>query len=761
VGQTFVSQNAGLNGVEFYLIPEADLKGEFQIHLRPLPSNSDDILTFTLTDEFLENEGFYNFDFRPQPDSFRKYYYVFLEFRGEGNLWLASAPGNEYLEGALYVNHQAQNRNLSFNLNYQSGYAFLDFGREVLYWGYLSSVAIFLFVVPGLSIVSWMSPRWKIQNWYSKVIIGIGLSLGTYPVLYLLSNLVGLKPAATLAWIPGALGSIILVLQAYLRLKLTSLPEKIRTWLKSDQLIPDLMTILVVALIIFSRFFITRVVDLPMWGDSLTHSMVSQLIVDNGGLFSSWTPYAELESFTYHFGFHTQVAVFHWITNIPVPQATMWMGQIINIFAVLGLFPIAKLLGRSKWAGVAALIVAGLMISMPNFYTNWGRYTQLAGQAVLPAVFLFANQLREENKINITSAITMGWIMGGLGLIHYRVLIFGIVLILVLISDQIVRTRAIKVIFNFAIATLLGMTIFMTWFTRLLGGKWLTNAVELASTPASSASPWIQSYNAIGDVYVYLPLFVWILLLVSAVWGIIKRSKLALVILIWWALLLLLANPHLIGLPGQGILSNFAVFIAMYIPAAVMIGGALGWLLALQPKLKWIYLVLLVLVATLGALSRFNDLAPQKHSLASRPDIHAWAWITENTPPSAKFLTNAFFAYGGNLVVGSDGGWWLPLMTQRRSNLPPISYGTEKGARPDNIRWQNEFVEQLQILGIDSENAVELILEREITHIYIGQQQGSVNSFGSIIFDPDLLNSSPLFEPVYHQDRVWIFEVIR
>jgi hypothetical protein len=177
--------------------------------------------------------------------------------------------------------------------------------------------------------------------------------------------------------------------------------------------------------------------------------------------------------------------------------------------------------------------------------------------------------------------------------------------------------------------------------------------------------------------------------------------------------------------------------------------------------LKWIYLVLLVLVATLGALSRFNDLAPQKHSLASRPDIHAWAWITENTPPSAKFLTNAFFAYGGNLVVGSDGGWWLPLMTQRRSNLPPISYGTEKGARPDNIRWQNEFVEQLQILGIDSENAVELILEREITHIYIGQQQGSVNSFGSIIFDPDLLNSSPLFEPVYHQDRVWIFEVIR
>jgi hypothetical protein len=489
--------------------------------------------------------------------------------------------------------------------------------------------------------------------------------------------------------------------------------------------------------------------------------MVSQLIVDNDGLFSAWEPYAGLESFTYHFGFHTQVAVFHWITKIPVPQATLWMGQIINTLAVLGLFPIARALGRSKWAGIAALVIAGLMISMPNFYTNWGRYTQLAGQAVLPAVFLIAMKLREDNKINFTSAIILGWIMGGMGLIHYRVLIFAILLIFILVSEQLIRTRAINLIYNFAIATLLGGTIFMTWFTRLLGGKWLANAVELASTPARSASPWIQSYNAIGDVYVYLPLFIWILLHISAGWGIIKRNKLALMIIVWWVFLLLLANPHVIGLPGQGILNNFAVFIAMYIPAAVMIGGALGWLLALQPKLKWIYLVLLFLVASLGLFSRLDDLAPRKHSLASRPDIHAWAWIRENTPPSAKFLTNAFFAYGRNLVVGSDGGWWLPLMTRRQSNLPPISYGTEKGPIPDYINMQNEFIDQLQILGIDSEKSLALIQAREITHVYVGQQQGSVNSSGSIILDPDILNSSSLFEPVYHQDRVWIFEVIR
>ena len=53
-----------------------------------------------------------------------------------------------------------------------------------------------------------------------------------------------------------------------------------------------------------------------------------------------------------------------------------------------------------------------------------------------------------------------------------------------------------------------------------------------------------------------------------------------------------------------------------------------------------------------------------------------------------------------------------------------------------------------------------MIRDREISHIYVGQQQGSVNSSGLILLDPDLLSASSFFKPIYHQDRVWIFEVI-
>jgi hypothetical protein len=46
-----------------------------------------------------------------------------------------------------------------------------------------------------------------------------------------------------------------------------------------------------------------------------------------------------------------------------------------------------------------------------------------------------------------------------------------------------------------------------------------------------------------------------------------------------------------------------------------------------------------------------------------------------------------------------------------------------------------------------------------VSHVYIGQQHGKVNSSEGGLNLEELL-SSPHFRPVYHQDRVWIFEII-
>ena len=54
--------------------------------------------------------------------------------------------------------------------------------------------------------------------------------------------------------------------------------------------------------------------NVPLWGDSQQHSTIVQLILDHGGLFDDWAPYADIQSLTYHFGFHAFAASIAWLT---------------------------------------------------------------------------------------------------------------------------------------------------------------------------------------------------------------------------------------------------------------------------------------------------------------------------------------------------------------------------------------------------------------------------------------------------------------
>jgi hypothetical protein len=156
-----------------------------------------------------------------------------------------------------------------------------------------------------------------------------------------------------------------------------------------------------------------------------------------------------------------------------------------------------------------------------------------------------------------------------------------------------------------------------------------------------------------------------------------------------------------------------------------------------------------------------NDLHPERYALLTRPDLRAASWIKDNLHPEATLLVNSFFAYGGTLIVGSDGGWWLPVLTKRHTTLPPLNYGTERGPRPDYRQWINELTKTINEKGLTSSVVLNMLHERKITQVYIGQRQGRVNYYGPGVFDPRQLSEDPHFRAVYHQDRVWIFEVVQ
>ncbi|RME43034.1 MAG: hypothetical protein D6791_16435, partial [Chloroflexi bacterium] len=112
-----------------------------------------------------------------------------------------------------------------------------------------------------------------------------------------------------------------------------------------------------------------------MWGDSYHHTLIAQLLADHGGLFQSWEPYVPLRSFTYHFGFHSNVVLFHWLTGTPILQSVIVVGQILNALAPLMIYPLVRRLGGSEWTGLIAVLIASLLSPMPAGYVNWGRYT--------------------------------------------------------------------------------------------------------------------------------------------------------------------------------------------------------------------------------------------------------------------------------------------------------------------------------------------------------------------------------------------------
>jgi hypothetical protein len=429
---------------------------------------------------------------------------------------------------------------------------------------------------------------------------------------------------------------------------------------------------------------------------------------------------------------------------------------------------------------------------MPMYYVNWGRYTQLAGQVILPvAIYLVWVTLEAEPRIFDlpVSAGETNWskwrhripydagrmaltclILGGLALTHYRILIFAILFIAAFFILRIRReTWRALLARTFWIGIGAGL-LFLPWFIHTFAGKiTLTFATQL-TTQAESVSIATQQYNAIGDLSSYLPTLLWLILPVSIIWGLWRREKGVALISLWSILILLAANPQWLRLPGEGALSNFAVFIAAYIPVSVLAGYLLGQLTSYKLKSesapKSFALALLIsmfvfAVGLWGAHERLSDLQVMPDALVTRPDIQAAEWIQENTPQDARFLVNSFFAYGDTLIVGSDGGWWLPLLARRQTTLPPINYGSEGGPRPDYTLWVNSLTAEIQNKGIAHPDVLALLHARGVAYVYVGQRQGRVNYGGPYMLEPKQLLASPNFRLVFHQDRVWVFEIVQ
>ncbi len=796
VGQSFVSRQAGLQGIEVYVELPENQSGSLVLHLRESLDAAEDIQQSVISLADLSTpSGWVRFPLTPLPDSRAKYYYFFIEGGADlanGRIPLQYSSADSYADGLLYINHQPQNEQLTFRLSYSRPAMLYDLAAGIIVSLARGTLVLLVFTLPGwalLLLFQLKSGRTVICHWLEGASVVVALSLALYMFLFLWVNWVGLYPGKLLVWAIVILSGAFLIWHYRLwRLRWHVVTAAVRGWAASDTVWADSALLFVLFIAAAGRFLMIRGLDMPFWGDSVQHAVITQRIIEHGGLFQSWQPYSPHTTFSFHFGFHLNSAVFAWMTGMNGAQALLWGGQLFNLFAAFTLYALAYRL-KGPWAGVIAVLAAGLLLKFPLFYTNWGRYPQMMGQAILPAAawwtWVTLTEDGEKLRRNMPWMISGGCLIAGSMFSYYRMafhyLAFAAAAIMV--SFHALRDlwswRRWQTLATTAVTTLILM---LPWIVRLASHALLPTTAQAVS-PAkgvllkASTQPLalphgatIPITQAVSDIWQQLEAIsvTWtapqMLLLLLGTAAVVWWGRKTAVPVLWLLTLLLLPALKVLPLPGVSIIDAFTIQTSLYMPMA-LIWAVVGGSILSRLARRWQPLILLsIILLSVFRLPTMLQTLDSHFDLSTRPDMRAAAWINENLPEDAFFLINGFEFK--NTPAANDAGWWLPLLTKRQTTIPP-QYATfvEKPEVDGYRQITTDFVLNLYANPPETAAGKALICDfpYPITHVYVGQEQGTADeaSLERPLLSPEGLLADPAFTLVHRQDRVMIFEFDR
>ena len=769
-GQTFVAEYRGLSAVDLYLQPGTTSDGSLHLSLFENPSDDTPTASAHLPLASLTGPGFYRLSFDALTDSSLRSYYLALDIEGAGDVALGSATGGIYTSGALYLGNAPVDGQLTFRPLYDPPQIALGLAGEASQWALWMAVAVLLFALPGWAL---LHLRASGLSWFERAAMAGSIGVALYPVLFMIADLVGVRGGRGLVWVVPALALIYIVWRAWRTLGARA--EALRgtpgdsTSRQARDGAASIALAGIVALVVITRFFAIRMIDVPTWGDSVQHTVMAQRMFENGGLFDSWMPYAPYSTLTVQFGFPAIAALYMWALGMASPQAVLVAGQVLNLLAVAALYPVATRLARGNpWAGVWAVLVAGLLSPMPAFYVNWGRYAQLAGLASLPAALWLVWDALEENRARWRRSILVALVIAGTALAYYRmtffVVAFCVALLLVWAPSAYGNSarRWGTGLRALALIALLSGALFLPWAIHVAGSP-LAASMEGGIAQGGTLQAVLAELATWKDAPLYVPPMLIAVSAIALAWAAWRKAW-SVVALGAWAVLLALYNAgRLIHLPGANMMQSFAVMISVFIP----VGWLCGWLVS--QVAAWVErrtamagrVVLVVSTVALGVWGAWQARSipnPALFGMVTRPDLRAMAWIRENTPADARFLVEGFRIYNGRSAVGSDAGWWLPLLAGRANTMPPqYALLNERPNDPDYAREVVELVARLEVISPASPEGMRLLCDEGITHVYIGQGQGLIGSGVQQLFAPEDLASQSAFDRVYHEDRVHVY----
>lgn len=635
----------------------------------------------------------------------------------------------------------------------------------------LVGVLIIMLLLPGSALLEW-SGVWRSWSLLQRAVVAVALSIAAYPALFYAAHAMLPFAALNRTVLLCLLGACALFLAWHL-------PRRWHSWRRPDAL--EWCALFIFVLTILTRLWLAHQHPYPAWSDSLHHALLTRLTAEQGRLATSLQPYFPIELDMYHLGLYALSATLQALSGAPAHMSLHWMAQLLNGLCGLGIFLVLdRLVGRV--GAVVGAATVGLFLAQPAFYVNWGRFTQVASQTILPIAWLMTVETVRMWTITphaagsdtvsgprfarpqLWAAVLSGLVTAGIFLLHFRVAIFYLPLLAVSLPPLLWRAhrngRLSSALWGVAWVGASALLFVLPVLWNALRTYFALHAQLPEQTLVSpeEIAEIVEGYYALSwDTVPYLaakPFWLWLGAGLGVV-GMLRRSFVSGVSLLWTGLLVLLGYTYLLDISQLRVTNLSAILIMLYLPLSLVIGAGVAEALALLPvrfrDVGRVLLVAVLLVAVLPAAgARITAIEPFRF-FVTPADEAAMAWIDENISADARFAVNTTF-WLPNAPHGTDAGYWLPYFT---------GHETTASAMPLNaasIAYQSEILELSRLVkAAQSEPAaLDALSDRGVKYIYIGQR----GNFADPGLQAAALEATGRVEVLYQRDGCTVLRIL-
>lgn len=586
-------------------------------------------------------------------------------------------------------------------------------------------IIFFMLTIPGWALISITNywTRWLVlQRW----VIAISLSIAFYPLLFYITRFVfpnlQLGPNKLLA-----IGFFFLVFIFY------KLRRNFRMQFMFDRY--EVLTIVLIFITLLTRIIVLSEHPYPAWSDSLHHTLLTELTATNGILPYTLSPYEPVSLDMYHLGLYSITGSLQMLAGIPAYTSLQWISQIFSGLCGIGIFLFLDKFANRKSA-IVGLIVAGLISFQPNWYFNWGRFTQLASQTIMVVgICIFWEIIinfpqKNISKLNLFYSIFLASIVNAaIFLLHFRVAIFYLSGLLIIIIYELFKNRKSNHEKRILLFTgLMGLISLVLIIPTILP------AIKIFMEKAFSSREMIS--NSLADMTAYKTPFAaiftigvrkWLffLTIILMVFSIIKKNVVVIGILIWVLLLYGLGYIYLLKIPEIIFTNIGAVLIMLYIPMSLIIGLSYSEVEKLIPysNTRIFLFSSIIIVGVFFGYIRTKDLDESRFFLTEK-DIQAMSWIISNVPENSIFGIKTYY-WLSDFPHGIDAGFWIPFFTGRRTNTGSMLFNLGSQEYVGEILKKSELINALEsnVFGPDIFNE---LCKEGIQYLYV---KGTVPNF--------------------------------